>query len=208
MGTKYFKIIFIVFLMFFLNGCNILYEYELNTVTTYEVKINDIAEMKERYCLICFHRGGSYASDGIFVKNIKCWYNQDTISKRLFNSKELKQIKKQILSDNTVSKIYPYIEIYKGIYQGSCSGIKKLNCNFYSFVAISNGNAIIFPVIKLDDTIYINGINNKLITEEKIQYIENKLMQQFDSISVKEAVKEFSEGRKKKQRIKNCGRFV
>ena len=204
--TKYFKIVFVLLSVFFINGCDTLHKYKLISIDICEVKRNDIVEKKVKRTVPLFHRYGSYASDGILAKNIY-FLHQDTISKRPFNSKELKLIKKQVLSDTVISyKRHKDITIYNGIYQEEYYGgiingsnlatVDKLNCTFYNFVIINNWNILIFPAIKLDDTIYINGINNVKKTEEKIQYVESKLMQQFDSISVKEAIKEFSKGRK------------
>ena len=148
---------------------------------------------------------GSYAADGKYVKNVELFSLNDTISKRCLLSNELESIKKVFLQDSIFDKkktitVRPYNPKADLI---QCVGL------FYAYVNYNmNGYCINIPLIKLNDTIFVNGISGIEADSITRQYIETNLLEVYDSVETKKRVDIFMEGRfyeraNKGQRVKD-----
>ncbi len=139
---------------------------------------------------------GSYAADEKYVKNVELFGLNDTISKRCFKSYELENLKRVFLQDTIFDKketisIRPYI-----------TSVDLVQCVGLFFVRINdniNGFYINIPLIKLNDTIFVNGISGIEADSSTQKYLEKKLLEVYDSIEVKKRMEIFMKGRFKER---------
>lgn len=167
---------------------------------------NGISKLQDRYRIkkSLPRTYGSYAADEKYVKNVDVIHLNDTISKRCFKSYELENLREVFLQDTLlVKRSLITIRAYRRIDLIQCVGL------FYvSFVNIYNGGYINIPLIKLNDTIFVNGISGIEADSITRQYIETNLLEVYDSVETKKRVDIFMEGRfyeraNKGQRVKD-----
>ena len=134
---------------------------------------------------------GSYAADEKYVKNVRIVHLNDTISKRCFKSYELENLKRVFSQDTLFNKkrtlvIDPFA---RNVDLLQCVGL------FYVHVLYKiNDQYIYIPIIKLNDTIMVNGISGIEADSSTRQYIETNLLEVYDSIETKKRVDIFMEG--------------
>lgn len=138
---------------------------------------------------------GSYASDGKFVKNVDLIFLHDTISKRCFTSYELENLKKIFINDTLLKKEYCKISpSSEELDMKKCIGLfyidfPRTNTNMNYYVRV--------PLIKLQDTIFVNGISGIEIDESTKNYIEKELLTLYDSLETNKRINIFMNGRLK-----------
>lgn len=134
----------------------------------------------------------SYAADGKYVKNVSIMHLNDTISKRCFRSYELENLKRVFSQDTLFNKkrtlvIDPFA---RNVDLLQCVGL------FYVHVLYEFDDKYIYiPLIKLNDTILVNGISGIVADSSTRQYIETNLLEVYDSVETKRRVDIFMKGR-------------
>ena len=164
-----------IFILFLFSGC---YQYYK------EVNNKGICEIKYRKTL--FEKcESSYAADGVLVKNIDVTLFQDTISKRCFSSIELERLKKTLLKDSLLAKRPFAVEIFNIIDLEKCIGLFIIN---FDNIFLDKNRYISIPLLKLQDTIFINGIQDVEMNPQIENYIKEKLLNSFDSTEVEHRI--------------------
>ena len=185
----------LIILFLFLVSC---YPYYMET------NKNGISKFKSGFTFIYLNLPkGSYAADEKFVRGVDLIFLHDTISKRCFKSYELKNLKK-ILSQDTslydkrfLIKPYPY---KRDADLRECVGL------FYVCVNRINEQFVNIPLIKLNDTIFVNGVAGVEIDSNTQKYIETCLLEVYDTIQTKKRIDIFMRGRF--NRFANRGRSI
>ncbi len=186
-------IIFLGFCFFLFVGCHTYFtECNKNGISKYKIKKSFFVK-----------NVSSYASDGIFVKNVDLIFFSDTISKRCFTSTELYELKKIFLKDTLLAKEPFGISAYNEIDMENCLGL------FYvRFPNVREDDFFInVSLLKLKDTIIVSGLqgsNNMSIQME--EYIKQNLSTKYDTMEISKRIEIFNKG-KLKERI-NKGQLL
>lgn len=173
----------LIILLLFLTSCYTSFK---------EINRNGISKLKETYSLFPIRKSprGSYASDQKFVKGVDLAFFNDTINKRCFNSYELEGLKKFLLQDTLFKKNTFGIFYSTKTDSRECIGLFYVGPHY-----VINGSYTRFPIIKLQDTIYINGLLGIKIDEQTQKYISTKLLEVYDSVETKWRMDAFMKGK-------------
>lgn len=177
------KTYIIIISLLFLTACYPYYK---------ETNKNGISKFKSGMSLLNLYKApkGSYASDEKFVKNVDLIFLHDTISKRCFTSYELENLKKVFSKDTLFRKKYFSIRPFnKNTDLKECIGLFYIRFNF-----IIKEKYINVPLIKLQDTLFINGVSGIEIDEYTKDYIERCLLDRYDYLETEKQLDIFMRG--------------
>jgi len=177
----------LILCLFCVTGC-----YEYYYVSSKEVNNNGISNSKIKRSIRKKYLS-SYASDGVRVRNVCILPIQDTISKRCFTSADIKFLKKTFLKDSLLAKNPFHIELFRYIDLEKCIGL--FDVNFYGILQ-DKSLRITVPLLKLQDTIFVNGIQGIEINSQMEDYIRKNLLNSFDSTEVELRMGIFNAGKR------------
>lgn len=179
------RIIFLGFCLLLFVGCHTYYkECNKDGISKYKI-------MKS----FLIKNVSSYASDGIYVKDVDLISLNDTISKRCFTSTDLYELKKVFIGDLLFAKKPFKLLAYEIIDMENCLGL------FYvCFDNIDEKNLIYIPLLKLKDTIIINKLEKNEINCQEEEYINQSLLEKYDTLSISKKLNLFLLGKLEKPR--------